>query len=91
MSPQQVMDTVTHIQTAGNQIRDRLYQSEYFAEHHMQDWYDDAKTQYQDTKTQWNNAIQEMNRVLNEEAAPALYNMVDNVMMTERQNARGWG
>ncbi len=85
-----IRDTANNIVSLGGQIGDRVYASETFANNHMQDWSDTARTQYNIVKGQWNKAIGEMNRILAEQAGPSLHKMVDNMELTEQQNLKGW-
>jgi uncharacterized protein YukE len=85
-----IRDTASTIVALGGQIGDRVYASENFANNQMENWTDDARTQYNTVKQQWNTAIGEMNRILAEQAGPSLNKMVDNMELTEQQNQRGW-
>jgi Proteins of 100 residues with WXG. len=85
-----IRDTAYQMVSLGNQIGDRVYASENFAKKHMADWSDDAKDQYEIVKVQWNNAITKMKDILNEQAAPALHTIVDNMEYTEVQNQKAW-
>jgi uncharacterized protein YukE len=76
---------------ANDDIDHRVTQLEIYAKSVLGGWSGDAKVEYEVHKTEWDNNILRMRSIIREQAVPALRNILENYMLTERKNKQSWG
>jgi Proteins of 100 residues with WXG. len=88
--PQAIIDGMEDIRTAHNKIDTELDNLETYAEAHMASWDGGSKQAYWDHKTAWNGDVDDMKRVMVENAIPALNHILETYNTTERINTGMW-
>ncbi len=88
--PQAIIDGMDDIKAAHNKIDTELDDLENYAEGELVNWDGGSKQAYWDHKAKWNASVDDMKRIMVENAIPSLNHILETYNTTERINTGMW-